>query len=381
MKPYSPRASLLNSHGAPQRLPFGEARNRPDRGPWEDLLFVVRPLRGGKFAYDGMDSACAALLRLPSGNVSGLGIFQCWSSEDSESICEVLRTCVEDKVEVRIHHSLTLGGLRREVETIVFPVTEPEKGVIALLVGRHRILPEEFDQDESDEPAGLADDLASMREDIQQRIASELHDSTCQHLVAASLGLVRIRTCVGPANGVDRLCELVDASIDRALREIRSLTYLMHPQDVVAEGLKATIECYACGFAARTALRVQTDVDAGVDRLSYEIQRSLLRVIQEGLSNIFRHAKATEVKLLAKVTGEQFQLTISDNGSGFPAHRANRFGTTMMGVGIPAMRSRLAHLGGSLEIRSNPESSGTMLYAVFPLPSEAKRRRRRLPLQ
>jgi two-component system, NarL family, sensor kinase len=381
MKPYSPRASLLNSHGAPQRLPFGEARNRPDRGPWEDLLFVVRPLRGGKFAYDGMDSACAALLRLPSGNVSGLGIFQCWSSEDSESICEVLRTCVEDKVEVRIHHSLTLGGLRREVETIVFPVTEPEKGVIALLVGRHRILPEEFDQDESDEPAGLADDLASMREDVQQRIASELHDSTCQHLVAASLGLVRIRTCAGPANGVDRLCEIVDASIDRALREIRSLSYLMHPQDVVAEGLKATIECYACGFAARTALHVQTDIDAGVDRLSYDIQRSLLRVVQEGLANIFRHAKATQVKLLAKVTGEQFQLTLSDNGSGFPAHSDKRSGGTMMGVGIPAMRSRLAHLGGSLEIRTSPESSGTMLYAVFPLPSEAKRRRRRLPLQ
>jgi two-component system NarL family sensor kinase len=381
MKPYSPRASLLNSHGAPQRLPFGEARNRPDRGPWEDLLFVVRPLRGGKFAYDGMDRACAALLRLPSGNVSGLGIFQCWSSEDSESICEVLRTCVEDKVEVRIHHSLTLGGLRREVETIVFPVTEPEKGVIALLVGRHRILPEEFDQDESDEPAGLADDLASMREDVQQRIASELHDSTCQHLVAASLGLVRIRTCAGPANGVDRLCEIVDASIDRALREIRSLSYLMHPQDVVAEGLKATIECYACGFAARTALHVQTDIDAGVDRLSYDIQRSLLRVVQEGLANIFRHAKATQVKLLAKVTGEQFQLTLSDNGSGFPAHSDKRSGGTMMGVGIPAMRSRLAHLGGSLEIRTSPESSGTMLYAVFPLPSEAKRRRRRLPLQ
>lgn len=380
MKPYSPRASLLNSHGAPQRLPFGEARNRPDRGPWKDLLFVVRPVRGGKFAYDGMERACASLLRLPSGKVSGLAISQCWSSEDSESICEVLRTCLEEKVEVRTHHRLALGGLRRQVETTVFPVVESE-GVIALLVGRHRILPEESDECDSDEPAGLGDDLAAIREDIQQRIASELHDSTCQHLVAASLGLVRIRTCVGPANGVDRLCELVDASIDRALREIRSLTYLMHPQDVVAEGLKATIECYACGFAARTALRVQTDVDAGVDRLSYEIQRSLLRVIQEGLSNIFRHAKATEVKLLAKVTGEQFQLTISDNGSGFQAHRANRFGTTMMGVGIPAMRSRLAHLGGSLEIRSNPESSGTMLYAVFPLASEAKRRRRRLPLQ
>jgi two-component system NarL family sensor kinase len=247
-------------------------------------------------------------------------------------------------------------------------------------LGRHRMSVLESSEEQPDNPTGR--DLASIQEGIQQRIASELHDSTCQYLVAASLGLMRIRACVGGANGVDRLCDDVDASIDRALRDIRSLTYLLHPQDVMEEGLKATIECYVRGFAARTALRARSVVDAGVDGLSYDSQRALLRIVQEGLANIFRHASATEVKILVQATRGQFRLTISDNGRGFAAHRAERGGgTTSMGVGIPAMRERLARLGGSLEIRSDPESSGTTLYAVIPVRNEAKRHKRRLLLQ
>ena len=193
---------------------------------------------------------------------------------------------------------------------------------------------------------------------------------------------MRVRTCLGTAGGVERLCDDVDASIDQALREIRSLTYLLHPQNLMAAGLKATIECYAHGFAARTTLRVGIGIDARIDRLPYESQRSLLRVVQEGLTNIFRHAKATEVKIVVAATDGRFRLTISDNGRGFPVHRAKRgSGTISMGVGIPAMRARLAQLGGSLEIRSDPERSGTMLCAVFPFSNEAKRRKRRSPLQ
>jgi len=226
--------------------------------------------------------------------------------------------------------------------------------------------------------------LASIQEDIQQRIASELHDSTCQHLIAASLGMMRIRTGLGTANGLERLCDDVDASIDQALREIRSLTYLLHPQNLLAQGLKATIECYAYGFAARTALRVGIGIDASVDQLPYESQRSLLRVVQEGLTNVFRHAKATEVKIGVEAANGQLRLTISDNGRGFPVRRVKDGNRVMsMGVGIPAMRERLKQLGGTLEIRSDPETvrSGTILCAVFPHCFESKRRKRRSPLQ
>jgi two-component system NarL family sensor kinase len=243
------------------------------------------------------------------------------------------------------------------------------------------IVPESLDEaaDTSDRVS-----LADIQEDIQQRIAAELHDSTCQHLVAASLGMMRIRNCLGANDGLEHICDDVDASIDQALKEIRSLTYVLHPQNPMLQGLKATIESYAEGFATRTALRVRTDIDATVDRLSYDSQCSLLRVVQEALANIFRHARATEVKIVAVATDGQLRLTISDNGRGFPVLRArDRNRATSMGVGIPAMRARLKQLGGSLEIQSNPEAErhGAILCAAFPYRDETKKRRRRASLQ
>lgn len=387
MKPYSSPTSSLTRPGITEQLIVSEALG--DRLDWahcEDLLFAVRPLRGGRFAYEGINHAFEALLGMSSREVPGLDIFHCLGSEDSESVCEVLQACLAEGSEVRIHHSLTLGGFRRNVETIVVPILDPVAGAVVRLIGRHRILPQEFPADELDETAELRGSisLASVQEDIQQRIGSELHDSTCQHLVAASLGMMRIRTCLGTTDGLERLCDDVDASIDEALREIRSLTYLLHPQNLMAQGLKATIECYAYGFAARTSLRVGINIDASVDRLPYESQRSLLRVVQEGLTNIFRHAKATEVKIAVDATNGQLRLTISDNGRGFPVRHAKDVnGAMTMGVGIPAMRARLKQLGGTLEIRSDPETlhSGTTLCAVFPYCVEAKRRKRRSPLQ
>lgn len=382
VKPFSPPANLLTRPNIAEQLIVSEAVG--DGTYREDLLFVARPLRGGRFAYEGINQAFEAVLGRSSREVPGLDVFNCMGGEDSESVCGVLQACLADRAEVRIHHSLTLGGLRRNVETTVVPILDPVDGVIVRLMGCHRVLLKETPEDEPDERGDFhgSVSLASIQEDIQQRIASELHDSTCQHLVAASLGLMRVRTCLGTAGGVEHLCDDVDASIDQALREIRSLTYLLHPQNLMAEGLKATIECYAYGFAARTTLRVGIGIDAGVDRLPYESQRSLLRVVQEALTNIFRHAKATEVKILFEANDGQFRLTISDNGRGFPVHRAKQGrGTISMGVGIPAMRARLAQLGGSLEIRSDPERSGTILSAVFPLRNEAKKRKRRSPLQ
>src|SRR5262245_45648837 len=132
--------------------------------------------------------------------------------------------------------------------------------------------------------------LVSIQENIQQRIASDLHDSTCQHLVAASLCVMRIRASLSDQVAAERLCDEVDASINAALREIRAFAYLLHPQNLTIDGLKATIEHYAEGIAERTSLRVSTGISCEVDRLPYEHQRSLLRVIQEALTNVFRHA-------------------------------------------------------------------------------------------
>jgi anti-sigma regulatory factor (Ser/Thr protein kinase) len=146
-----------------------------------------------------------------------------------------------------------------------------------------------------------------------------------------------------------------------------------------ADGLKATIEQYARGFAARTSLKVVTGITPEVDRLPYKKQRSLLRIIQEALANVFRHAKATDVEVAIGATESHFRLRVRDHGRGMASARV-RYGASepSLGVGLPAMRARLQQLGGTLEIRSSvARSSGTTLSAVFPHHLASNRRSRR----
>ena len=211
--------------------------------------------------------------------------------------------------------------------------------------------------------------LASIQEEIQQRIASDLHDATCQHLIAAGLSVMRMRSALGDRASAERLCDDIDGSIEQALKEIRAFAYLLHPQNLTADGLKTTIEQYACGFAARTSLKVTIEISPKVDRLPYKEQCSLLRVVQESLTNVFRHAQATEVEIKFETIGCQFRLQVMDNGRGMAAGLA-RCGVkgTSIGVGIPAMRARLRQLGGTLEFQSAKRSRppGTTLCALFP---------------
>ncbi len=258
------------------------------------------------------------------------------------------------------------------VETIVAPICDPLTGGIVTFIGSHRIVEGASSKNLealSDGNANMSATLVSIQEDMQQRIASDLHDSTCQHLIATSLGVMRLRNSLSEPAKAEGLCDDIDASIDQAIKEIRAFAYLLHPQNLTVAGLKATMERYAEGFAARTSLRVDASISPEIDQVPYETQRSLLRVVQEALTNVFRHARATEVEIVIETTDTHFRLRVSDNGRGMPLDQA--LGGAMAGppgVGIPAMKVRLQQIGGTLEIRSGPGTGrpGTTLSAVFP---------------
>jgi signal transduction histidine kinase len=332
--------------------------------------------------YEGINPTFEAYLGISSEDIREMDVSSCMSIDDARSVCEAFCACLAEGTEIKIRHRLAFGGQRQNMETAIVPVVDPAAGGAVRLIGSHRVVC----NDRFENAAGRMDDarmsinLVSIQEEIQQRIASDLHDSTCQHLIAASLGLMRIRHNMGDQVEAERLCDEIDASIDEAIREIRAFAYLLHPQNLTVDKLKATIEHYCDGFAARTSLRVATSIVADVDRLPYDKQRSLLRVVQEALTNVFRHAKATEVSIVIDATDSHFRLTVSDNGRGLRADGAKQGASALsIGVGIPAMRARLEQIGGSLDIHSDPatQRSGTILCAVFPRGSTTNRRNRR----
>jgi two-component system NarL family sensor kinase len=211
--------------------------------------------------------------------------------------------------------------------------------------------------------------ILTIQEEVQQRIASDLHDSTCQHLIAASLNVMRLKRAKTDSNIANKIYDDIDASINQALKEIRAFTYLLHPQNLLSDGLKATIEQYVYGFSLRSSLKTSVTIAPEIDRLSYKAQRSVLRVIQEALTNVFRHAKATQVKITVEATETHLKIRVSDDGCGISLRQA-RLGNNAIsfGVGIPAMRIRVHQLGGTFEIypTSTTECGGTTLYAVIP---------------
>jgi two-component system, NarL family, sensor kinase len=352
-----------------------------------ELLFGVRASHTGQFVYESINPAFECLLGISSEDIRGKNVADCISDEDAKTICAACDACLSQGRPVRYQHRLALGGRQRKFETMVAPIPDPESGSIVRLVGSHLVMKEGAAADAGEKAsarqaaANLDVRLLSLQEEVHQRIASDLHDSTCQHLIAATLNVMRMKRALNDIGSAERLCDDIDASINQALKEIRSFTYLLHPQNLHADGLKTTIEQFVDGFSARTSLQASLDVAPEVDKLSYERQRAVLRVIQEALTNIFRHAKATQVQVAIKATPTHFRLRISDNGRGMPiGYARSGFQSISSGVGIPAMRARLQQMGSALEIRSSsaPERRGTTLCAA--IPHALPRKTARLPV-
>ena len=351
-----------------------------------EYLFGMQISNDGRFFYESMNPAFERLLGISiQGNERA--IRDCMSEEDAKSICASCDACLAEGKPVCYRQRLALGGRRREFDTTINPVRDSESGKIVKLVGSHRALEERATVDVVDKTAKrqaaaeLERRLLSLQQEVQQRIASDLHDSTCQHLIAASLNVMRLRRAVSDNGNAEQLIDDIDASIDQAQREIRAFTYLLHPQNLLTDGLKITIEQFVNGFSARTSLKTSLEIAPDVDKLSYERQRAVLRVIQEALMNVFRHARATRVNVTMETMDRHFKLQIADNGRGMSINQA-RSGPKAIsfGVGIPAMKARLRQLGGTLEIHSLSATGGrgTTLCAELPHSLPLKRARQRV---
>jgi signal transduction histidine kinase len=250
-------------------------------------------------------------------------------------------------------------------------------GLAALLTARHverplNVLSHRASKAER-EVTQLSGQLLALQEEERQRIARELHDSTAQNLVAANLGLARLEREVQHSPSSRRTFGQIEALLDRALQELRVFTYLLHPPNLADDGLKATLETFIDGFAGRTGLLASVRISERIDDASPEVQRSILRVVQEALANVHRHAGATKVQVSGKAIKGRLVVRVRDNGSGIGMKEPVGLGSGIrLGVGVPGMRARLRQFGGDLKINSG--SHGTKLLAFVPMRDAASKR-------
>jgi signal transduction histidine kinase len=206
---------------------------------------------------------------------------------------------------------------------------------------------------------GLMQRLISAEDDERRRIARELHDETGQSLTSLLVGLRAIRDiAVVPKvrAAAQRLQKIAAQTVDDVGRLARGL----HPAVLDDKGLVAAARRHVNDFAKTFGVATDLRVDGAVSRrLSPLVQTTMYRILQEALTNVARHSRATVVGVVLKQDGATLELVIRDDGVGFDAAAALKKAS---GLGLHGMQERVALLGGSVEIGSR-RGHGTTIRA------------------
>jgi signal transduction histidine kinase len=214
----------------------------------------------------------------------------------------------------------------------------------------------------------LSGRLMRIQDDERRRLARELHDSSGQHLVALQMNLSTMGKHIAQADARgSTLLHDCQHLLDRVVKEIRTLSYLLHPPLLDEAGLSSALNWYVDGLSQRSGLRIELHLAEEVGRLSQELEIAIFRIVQEGLTNIHRHSGSSIARISLSAHGEQVILTIRDEGKGMrpellgdPAENASSFG-----VGIRGITERVRELSGRIRIKN--AMPGTIVKVVLPL--------------
>jgi signal transduction histidine kinase len=193
--------------------------------------------------------------------------------------------------------------------------------------------------------------LLRAEENERRRIARDIHDSTAQHIVALDLGLGRLENMAPPGlPGVQEWIEEMRSLTKTAHQELRVATFALHPPELEHTGLADTLRDLIRGFGRRTGLSAEFHIEGTPRTVSPPAEHALLRVSQEALLNIHKHARAKVAKLRLRYEDAAIFLEIEDDGIGAAATQNKLWEAA--GVGLQSMKARLAALDGVLSIIS-----------------------------
>lgn len=212
--------------------------------------------------------------------------------------------------------------------------------------------------------------LLRLQDEERRRLGRELHDSLAQSVMAVNLDLAQVARSSLPLDKKARHALAEARGVLREMsREIRTLSYLLHPPVLDELGLVSAVKEYAQGFSERSGIALQIDIQPDFPRMPQEVETAFFRIVQESLANIQKHSGSATGRIRLHAKPCLAQLEIGDQGCGVAAmsqtDRGNGPKASRLGVGILGMRERMAQLGGTLEVESS--SSGTTVRATIPL--------------
>ncbi|MGC2198505.1 MAG: PAS domain-containing protein [Terriglobales bacterium] len=217
----------------------------------------------------------------------------------------------------------------------------------------------------------LSSRLMRMQDEERRRIARELHDSLGQELAAAKMTVDGILSQSSvPAK--DQSAIDASGSIDRALQQVRTMSHLLHPPLLDEVGLVSALRWYLDGMTKRSGIETTLEIQpSSFPRLTPQFETAIFRIVQEALTNVFRHSEATQSRVTLVRNESNVVIEIRDNGKGMD-EGTTKFRPGTVGVGIGGMRQRVEEFGGRLRLsNANP---GTVVEVIIPAERQASER-------
>lgn len=209
----------------------------------------------------------------------------------------------------------------------------------------------------------ISGQLIKMQDEERRRIARELHDGLGQELCALKIILAEIAQH-SSVDAKDQAANEASQIVDRASQQVRSMSHLLHPPLLDEIGLLSAVQWYLDGLTKRSGIATSLEVQpADFPRLDSELETAIFRIIQEALTNVFRHSGARKTWVTLSRQDDRVMLKVGDDGKGVgPQVAEMRPGS--LGIGLSGMMQRAREFGG--ELRLTNTTPGTLVEVVIP---------------
>ena len=210
----------------------------------------------------------------------------------------------------------------------------------------------------------LSQSLMTAQDEERRRIARELHDGLGQDLTAAKMMLGSLFQVHQTPEAKDQAAREANQMMDQAIKQIRTMSHLLHPPLLDEMGLFSALRWYVEGFAKRSGMETTLAIPHEFPRLSADLEIAIFKIVQESLTNVFRHANAQKATVSLEERDNRVFISIADNGKGIDNGLA-QLQPRSYGVGISGIKQRVEEHGGRLLLRNG--SPGTIVEVIFPL--------------
>jgi signal transduction histidine kinase len=209
----------------------------------------------------------------------------------------------------------------------------------------------------------LSGQITKLQDEERRRIAREMHDGLGQELSVVKMlagGILNAEILSGAQERASAIC----THVDNAIKQVRTVSHLLHPPLLDEVGLCSALRAYVEGLTKRSGIDTVIEIHPqDFPRLAPAVEIAIYRVVQEALTNIFRHSEAHNARVELTMNKTGIVVTVRDNGKGI-AENIVKFQPDRIGVGVSGMRQRVQELNGELRLRNvNP---GTLVEVHIP---------------